>query len=112
MGVVAIVQEFCTPPEARTWHGKVADFVPYDLRTPTMARCRETYWNPDDPILRGKAWGVGWALNVGAFEKRLVGSLEALRPPGAVPAKGALPPTWAATLLGTGGRSAGGARGG
>jgi hypothetical protein len=74
IGVVAVVQELRKPPEARTWHGKVADLVPYDFRMPTVARFRETYWNPDGPILPGKAWGVGWALNVGALKKKLISS--------------------------------------
>jgi len=33
IGVVAIVQELRKPPDERTWHGKVADFVPYDFRS-------------------------------------------------------------------------------
>jgi hypothetical protein len=74
IGVVAVVQELRKPPEERTWHGKVADLVPYDFRKPTVERFREAYWSPDGPILPGKAWGVGWALNFGALKKKLVGS--------------------------------------
>jgi hypothetical protein len=66
VGVVAVVQELRTPPELRTWHGKVVGFVPYDFRKPTFERFRWTYWNPEGPFLSGKAWGVGWAPNVGA----------------------------------------------
>lgn len=72
IGVVAVVQELRTPPEMRTWHGKVVGFVPYDFRRPTFERFRRTYWDPDGPLLPGKAWGVGWALNLGAV-KRLFG---------------------------------------
>ena len=72
IGVVAVVQELRTPPETRTWHGKVAGFVPYDFRRPTLERVRRTFWDPDGPLLPGKAWGVGWALNLGAV-KRLLG---------------------------------------
>lgn len=72
VGVVAIVQEMRKPPEQRTWHGKVAGFVPYDFRKLTFERFRETYWNPEGPVLSGKAWGVGWAPNLGAV-KRLFG---------------------------------------
>jgi len=69
VSAVAIVQELRKPPEERTWHGKVAGLVPYDLRKPTIERFRDTYWNPDGPILSSKAWGVGWAPNFGAFKK-------------------------------------------
>lgn len=68
-GAVAVVQELRKPAGERTWHGKVADLVPYDFRRPTKDRIRETYWNPDGPILPGKVWGVGWALNFGAVKK-------------------------------------------
>ena len=66
VGIVAVVQELRKPPEERTWHGKVADFIPYDFRMPTKERFREVYWNPDGPILSGKVWGTGWAPNFGA----------------------------------------------
>lgn len=68
IGVIAIVQELRKPPEDRTWHGKVADFVPYDFRMPTLERARETYWNPEGPILSSKVWGVGWSPNFGALK--------------------------------------------
>jgi len=71
IGVIAIVQELRKPPNERTWHGKVADLIPYDFRKPTVERFRETYWNPDGPILSSKAWGVGWAPNFGAVKKLL-----------------------------------------
>lgn len=67
IGVISIVQELRKPSDERTWHGKVADFVPYDFRTPTMGRMRSTYWNPEGPIISGKVFGVGWALNLGAL---------------------------------------------
>ena len=63
--VIAVVKELRKPAEERTWHGKVADFVPYDFRKPTAERLRRTYWNPEGPILSGKVCGVGWAPNVG-----------------------------------------------
>jgi len=69
IGVVAIIQELRKPPEERTWHGKVADFVPYDFRMPTAGRIRNTYWNPEGPILTGKVFGVGWSPNLGALTK-------------------------------------------
>jgi hypothetical protein len=72
LAVVAIAQELRRSPEERTWHGKVAGFVPYDFRKPTVDRFRESYWNPEGPLVSAKAWGVGWVLNVGAV-KKLVG---------------------------------------
>ncbi len=69
IGVIAIVQELRKPSDERTWHGKVADLVPYDFRMPTIGRLKSTYWNPDGPILPGRVFGVGWALNLGALTK-------------------------------------------
>lgn len=69
IGIVAVVQELRKPPQKRTWHGRVADLVPYDFRKPTMDRVRETYWNPEGPVISGKIWGVGWAPNFGAVKK-------------------------------------------
>jgi hypothetical protein len=69
IGVVAIIQELRKPPNERTWHGKVADIVPYDFRIPTIDRMRTTYWNPEGPALSAKVFGVGWAPNFGALAK-------------------------------------------
>lgn len=69
IGVIAIVQELRKPPEDRTWHGTVADLVPYDFRKPTLERFRRTYWDPEGPFLSGKAFGVGWAPNFGAVTR-------------------------------------------
>ena len=66
ISVVAIVQELRKPKDERTWHGKVASFVPYDFRVPTVERIRTTYWDPDGAMLGGKVFGVGWAPNFGA----------------------------------------------
>ncbi|MGH8911996.1 MAG: DUF5808 domain-containing protein [Acidimicrobiia bacterium] len=71
IGAVAIVQELRKPSDERTWHGKVADFVPYDFRMPTIERLRSTYWNPGGSIVPGKVFGVGWALNLGALTKMI-----------------------------------------
>ncbi|HEX6286587.1 MAG TPA: hypothetical protein VFZ80_03805 [Acidimicrobiia bacterium] len=67
IGVIAVIQELRKPAEERTWHGKVADFVPYDFRMPTMTRVRDTYWNRGGPLLSSKVFGVGWAPNFGAL---------------------------------------------
>jgi len=69
IGVISIVQELRKPSDERTWHGKVADFVPYDFRMPTIGRVRSTYWNPEGPLLSGKVFGVGWAPNLGALTR-------------------------------------------
>jgi hypothetical protein len=62
----AVITELRKPKEERTWHGRLADFVPYELRPPTLERVRETYWDPEDEhVLKPPVWGVGWALNVG-----------------------------------------------
>src|SRR5512140_706608 len=63
--VGAIYQELRKPPEARTWHGKVAGAIPYDFRVPTIDRVREAYWDPtNDRIFSDKVIGVGWAVNI------------------------------------------------
>ena len=46
-------------------HGKIFGLVPYDFRTPTLARARETFWNVGDhrfliPIF----FSVGWTVNL------------------------------------------------
>ncbi len=60
----AVWQELQKPPGERTWHGRIAGFVPYDFRWPTLERLREAYWNPDEPrIFTDRVLGVGWAIN-------------------------------------------------
>src|SRR5438445_2404633 len=62
----AVATELRKPQEERVWHGKLAGFVPYELRRPTLQRVRETYWAPaDEHVFKPPVWGVGWALNVG-----------------------------------------------
>jgi hypothetical protein len=73
LGLIAVAQELRKPPEERTWNGKVAGFVPYEFRLPTIDRLRDTYWNPDGAILTSKLWGVGWAINLGALKSRFGG---------------------------------------
>ena len=69
---VAIYRELQKPAEERTWHGTVADFVPYDLRVPTMERAKSRLWNPDDDrILMPTVFGVGWTINVGGLTNAL-----------------------------------------
>jgi len=62
--VAALYQELKKPPEEREWHGKVANFVPYEFRPPTLERLRERLWNPEDHrIFTEHVFGVGWAIN-------------------------------------------------
>lgn len=67
-----IYQEARKEPGDERWHGKSLGFVPYDLRPPSLARIRETYWNPDDPrIFTGKVAGIGWGINLAAVAEKL-----------------------------------------
>ncbi len=62
----AVATELSKPAPERTWHGRLAGFVPYDLRPPTPERIRAAWWNPDNPrILTDRVFGVGWAVNLG-----------------------------------------------
>jgi hypothetical protein len=66
VAVAAVVKELRLPADQRTWHGKVADLVPYDFRFPTLARVRERMWAPESSqLVTPRAFGVGWTLNVG-----------------------------------------------
>jgi hypothetical protein len=67
MGLIAaaVYRELQKPPEERTWHGRIAGFVPYDFRMSTPERLREAYWNPDEPrIFTDRVLGIGWAINL------------------------------------------------
>ena len=60
----AVYRELQKPPEARTWHGRIGGFVPYDFRPPTVDTLRAAYWNPDDPrVFTDRVFGVGWGIN-------------------------------------------------
>ena len=68
----AVATELRKPQEERVWHGKLAGFVPYELRRPTLQRVRETYWAPaDEQILKPTVWGVGWTLNLGRVARKI-----------------------------------------
>lgn len=68
----ALYQELRKPPEARTWHGKVAGTVPYDFRLPTIDRLRAAYWNPSsDVIFTEHVIGVGWSVNLPTAMRKL-----------------------------------------
>lgn len=75
--VASVVKELRKPAAERTWHGCVVGFVPYDLRLPTLARIRETLWNPTNPrLLVPTVFGVGWSVNFHA----LLASIGAMYP--------------------------------
>ncbi len=61
----AIASELNKPAEERTWHGKIAGVVPYDLRRPTVESVKEKVWNPDGGFLSPSLFGVGWIPNLG-----------------------------------------------
>lgn len=63
--IAAVVKELRLPQSERQWNGKVAGFVPYDLRMPTLARAKERLWDPDRELIGPRVFGVGWTVNVG-----------------------------------------------
>jgi hypothetical protein len=71
LAIVAVVKELRLPEEERTWHGVLGGFVPYDLRTPTFEKTKNTLWNPDGAIVTSRVFGVGWSINLGAIVAKL-----------------------------------------
>ncbi|MFC1848507.1 DUF5808 domain-containing protein [Chloroflexota bacterium] len=68
----AVYQELKKPADERTWNGKIANFIPYDLRLPTVERLRERLWNPEDSrIFTEHVFGVGWAINFHTVFRKL-----------------------------------------
>ncbi|MFC2004357.1 hypothetical protein ACFLUK_02320 [Chloroflexota bacterium] len=64
IALAAVCQELEKPKEERKWHGKVAGFIPYDFRLPTLEKFKEAYWNPyESQIFTPEVFGVGWAIN-------------------------------------------------
>lgn len=62
---VSVARELRTPPEDRTWQGRVAG-VPYDWRAPSVDRLKSSWWAPDDDVLvRPTVFGIGWDVNLG-----------------------------------------------
>ena len=59
----AFADQLSRAPADRTWHGRIAG-IPYDWRRPTLARLRETFWNPENPsLLAPHTFGMGWSIN-------------------------------------------------
>ncbi|TDE00925.1 hypothetical protein E1269_24370 [Jiangella asiatica] len=67
----AVVTELRKPPEGRTWEGKIAGMVPYDLRPPTLERLRDKVWAPEGTLITPHGFGVGWSVNLGRIARRL-----------------------------------------
>jgi hypothetical protein len=66
----AVAQELRKPGSERTWHGRLAGFIPYDFRPPTVDRMRDAWWDPDNPrIFTDRVFGVGWAVNLGRIAR-------------------------------------------
>jgi hypothetical protein len=77
LAAAALYQELRKPHGEREWHGKVANFVPYDFRMPTGQRLRERFWNPEDHrIFTEHVFGVGWAINFHTVLRKLQTSKE------------------------------------
>lgn len=73
----AVYQELRKPPALRTWHGTVAGVVPYDFRVPTVERLKRAYWDPDSEVVFSeRVFGVGWAVNIPVFTRKLIATLE------------------------------------
>lgn len=71
---MAVIKELRLPSGERTWHGELFEFVPYDLRPPTLGRLRAAWWNPeDDRLFTPRPVGVGWGVNFA----RLWGAIRA-----------------------------------
>lgn len=70
--IAAILQELEQPKDKRSWHGKLADFIPYDFRIPTLERLKDSYWNIyERRIFTPEVFGVGWAINFYALLENL-----------------------------------------
>ncbi|HEX6511414.1 MAG TPA: DUF5808 domain-containing protein [Chloroflexota bacterium] len=78
--LAAVVQELMRPRQFRTWHGRVAGFIPYDLRRPTLGRVFGALWAPDNPrLFTDTALGVGWSLNLAQVWRMIQGSYRPAR---------------------------------
>ena len=72
--IMAVLQELMRPRQFRTWHGRVAGFVPYDFRKPTLRRIANAVWAPDNPnLFTDTAFGVGWSINLAQLPRVMTG---------------------------------------
>ena len=73
LAIAAVARELRTPPERRTWHGRVAG-VPYEFRLPTLERVKRFWWNPtEERIVTEPVFGIGWAINLHRLVRELRG---------------------------------------
>ena len=71
LAVAAIARELRRPRRRRRWRGRILG-VPYDFRAPTWRRVKRSWWAPHDRrMLTPRAFGVGWAVNVGRVWRML-----------------------------------------
>ena len=76
--LVAIFQELEKPKEERKWHGKIAGFIPYDFRIPTIERFKESCWNPyESRLFTPRVFGIGWGVNLYALLEKIGGVKQA-----------------------------------
>ena len=74
LAILAVLQELMRPRQFRTWHGRVAGFVPYDFRKPTLRRIANAVWAPDNPnLFTDTAFGVGWSINLAQLPRVMMG---------------------------------------
>lgn len=54
--------------------------VPFDFRMPTIARFKQSFWNPEDPrVFTPRPFGIGWGINIPQVQKRIEAGKEDLR---------------------------------
>jgi hypothetical protein len=69
--IAAVARELSKPRGERQWTGRVAGFVPYDFRPPTVNRLRQSIWDPESRrLLTPRAFGVGWSVNLAEVSRR------------------------------------------
>lgn len=74
LAILAVLQELMRPRQFRTWHGRVAGFVPYDFRKPTPRRIANAFWAPANPnLFTDTAFGVGWSINLAQLPRVMKG---------------------------------------
>ena len=57
--------ELRKPKRRRDWRGELLG-IPYDFRKPSAEKLKRAYWAPTDRrVIKPRALGVGWDLNVG-----------------------------------------------
>lgn len=67
---LGIADQLKRPSGERTWHGKIWGVIPYDFRVPSLEKLARSMWDPgDERVLKDRAFGVGWDLNLGAVAK-------------------------------------------